>query len=123
VETLRDPEVHDFLTDLLRRGWAAQIGASVVSLAEVEAALSIPAITILQMPVAVSRALSGRAAIEHVRGRKIGVLVRGVLADLPPDTGSLGEAMATALAPDFITSAIIGVSTRRHLDELLSALA
>jgi hypothetical protein len=34
---------------------------------------------------------------------------------------SLREAISTAIAPDFVTSALIGVSTRHHLTELLSA--
>jgi aryl-alcohol dehydrogenase-like predicted oxidoreductase len=55
IETLRDPEIHDFLAELIHNGWAAQVGASVESLPEVEAALSIPALTILQMPVGVGR--------------------------------------------------------------------
>jgi hypothetical protein len=31
--------------------------------------------------------------------------------------------VSTAIAPDFITSAIIGVSTRHHLNEILSAVS
>jgi aryl-alcohol dehydrogenase-like predicted oxidoreductase len=126
LEILRNPEIHDFLGDLLRSGQAAQVGASVESLPEVEAALSMPVITILQVPLAVANVLSGTAVLEHIRRRNIGLFVREVLRR--PDTGiggtrSLRETVSAAIAPDFVTAAIIGVSTRRHLNELLSAIS
>jgi aryl-alcohol dehydrogenase-like predicted oxidoreductase len=120
LETLRDPEIHEFLAELLHRGWTAHVGASVKSLPEVEAALSIPAITILQMPLEVSNALLGTAVIEHIRKRNIGVFVREIFAGVRLGTCSPQEAISAAIAPDFVTAAIIGVSTRRHLNESLS---
>jgi aryl-alcohol dehydrogenase-like predicted oxidoreductase len=120
VETLRDPEIHDFLGELLRSGRAKYVGASVESLAEVEAALSMPLpITILQVPAAVANAFSGTAIIERIRQRKIGVFVREILASLMPGTCSPREAISAAIVPDFVTAAIVGLSTRRHLNELL----
>jgi pyridoxine 4-dehydrogenase len=123
VETLRNPEIHDFLAELLQSGRTAQVGASVESLAEVEAALSVPAIAILEVPRALADALSGTAALEQIRRRYIGVFVRGVLSGLAPGTRALRDAVSAAIAPDFIASAIIGVSTRQHLNELLSAVS
>jgi aryl-alcohol dehydrogenase-like predicted oxidoreductase len=123
LETLRNPEIHDFLSELLRSGRAAHVGASVESLPEVEAALSAPAVTILQVPLTVANALLGTAVLEHIRQRKIGVFVRDVLASLTPGSYPLREAVSMAISPDFITAAIIGVSTRHHLDELLSAIS
>jgi aryl-alcohol dehydrogenase-like predicted oxidoreductase len=123
IETLRDPEIHDFLGELLHSGRAAQVGASVQSVPEVEVALSIPATTILQVPLAVANALSRTAVIEHIRRRNIGVFVREILAGRIPDRCSVREAVSKAVAPDFVSAAIIGVSTRRHLNELLSALS
>jgi len=66
LDILSNPEIHDFLDDLLRRGQAARVGASVESLPEVEAALSISAIRILQVPLAVANMLSGTAVLEHI---------------------------------------------------------
>jgi aryl-alcohol dehydrogenase-like predicted oxidoreductase len=123
LETLRDPKIHDFLGELLHSGQAKHIGASVNSIPEVEAVLSMPPpITILQVPLAVAEALSGTALIEHIRQRNIGIFVREILASLIPGTCSPREAISAAIAPDFITAAIVGVSTRRHLDELLGSL-
>jgi aryl-alcohol dehydrogenase-like predicted oxidoreductase len=123
VETLRNPETHDFLAELLSTRQTAQVGASVASLSEVEAALSVPTITILQIPAALVDVLSGTAALERIRRRNIGVFVREVLSGLIPGCRPLREAVRTVIAPDFVTSAIIGVSTRRHLNELLSAIS
>jgi aryl-alcohol dehydrogenase-like predicted oxidoreductase len=123
LETLRNSEIHDFLSELRRRGWARHVGASVESLPEVEAALSMPTVTILQVPLSVANALSRTAALEHVRQRKIGVLVRGVLAGLVPGSHSLREAVSIALSPDYVTAAIVGVSTRHHLNQLLSVVS
>jgi aryl-alcohol dehydrogenase-like predicted oxidoreductase len=122
LETLRNPEIHLFLSELLRSGWASHVGVSVESLPEVEAAMCTPAITILQMPLSVAKALSGTTVLERIRQRKVGVFVREILAGLIPDSYSIGEAVSMATSRDFITAAIIGVSTRRHLDELLSVI-
>jgi aryl-alcohol dehydrogenase-like predicted oxidoreductase len=123
LETLRNPEIHDFLAELLDSGQAARVGASVESLAEVEAALTMPAITMLQIPVVVANELSDTVALEQIRWRKIGVFVRGVLSGSVAGARPLREAVRAAIAPDFVTAAIIGVSTRRHLNELLSAVS
>src|SRR6516162_9563271 len=48
VETLGKPEIHDFLAELLRSGKAQRVGASVDSLAALEAAVSIPAVSVIQ---------------------------------------------------------------------------
>jgi aryl-alcohol dehydrogenase-like predicted oxidoreductase len=123
VETLCDPGTRDFLAELLNTRQAAQVGASVASLSEVEAALSVPTITILQIPAALADELSGTAALEHIRRRNIGVFAREILSGLIPGSRPLREAVRAAIAPDFVTAAIIGVSTRRHLNELLSAIS
>ena len=125
-ETLSKPEIHDFLGELLRSGQAARVGASVDSLPAVEAAVSIPTITMLQVPLAVTNALAGTAILERIRQRNIGLFVREVLRR--PDNGiggtcSLHEMVSAAISPDYVTAAIIGVSTRQHLNELLSTIA
>jgi aryl-alcohol dehydrogenase-like predicted oxidoreductase len=125
TETLRKPEIHDFLGELLRSGKAAHVGASVDTFAALEAAVSIPALTILQAPMEVAKALSGTAVLDCVRRRNIGLFVRGVLRK--PDRGigetySFRDALSSAIGQDFVTAAIIGVSTRQHLNELLSSI-
>lgn len=124
AEAFAKPEIQDLLDELLHSGKAAQVGASVDSLAAVEAAASIPALTMLQAPMEVVEALSGTALAERLRQRNIGLFVREILRRPDPETGnnrSPHEALSAALAPECATAAIVGVSTRRHLRDLLSA--
>jgi aryl-alcohol dehydrogenase-like predicted oxidoreductase len=84
-----------------------------------------PVITILQVPMAVANVLSGTPTLEFIRQRGIGLFVRGVLSSADNGIGgtrSLHERVSAAIAPDFVTAAIVGVSTRPHLAELLSAI-
>ncbi len=125
AETLCKPEIHDFLDELLSSGKAGQVGASVDSFAALEAAVSIPALTMIQLPMAVADALPGTAILDSMRQRNIGLFVREILRRPVPGTEekwSPREALSLAITPDFVTSAIIGVSTRQHFDELLSSI-
>lgn len=126
ISTLRDTEIHDFLAELLRAGSATHVGVSVESIAEVEAALRIPPVTIIQLPLVVANELSGTAILQQVRERNIAIFIREILRR--PDSGirnnfSLHNVVSAAIAPEFVTAAIIGVSTRSHLNELLSVLS
>jgi aryl-alcohol dehydrogenase-like predicted oxidoreductase len=121
VDTLRDREVHDFLSDLVHTARAKYVGASVKTLPEVEAALSVPALTMLQVPVWVANMLPDNAAVEQIRQRKIAVFVREILEGVRLGKCSAREAISSAIAPDFVTAVIVGLSTRRHLNESLAA--
>ena len=123
LKTLHNPEIHDLLSEFLHSGRVTHVGASVASLLEVEAALAIPMLTILQVPVAVANALVGTVILDDIRRRNIGVFVREILTGLRPGAYPLREIVSAAIAPDFITSAIIGLSTRQHLNELLWAIS
>ena len=126
AHTLRKPEIHDFLDELLRSRKSARVGASVDSLDALEAALSIPSLTMIQAPLEVASALPGTAILGSMRQRNIGLFVREILRKAShgtDETRSPSEALSMAVSPDFVTSAIIGVSTRRHLTELLPTVA
>jgi len=125
VETLRKPEIHDFLAELLRSGKAQRVGASVDSLAPLEAAVSIPAVSMIQAPLEIVKVLPGSAILDKMRQRNVGLFVREVLRQSIAgrnDNRSPREALSAAVAPDFVTSVIVGVSTRQHLGELLSSI-
>jgi aryl-alcohol dehydrogenase-like predicted oxidoreductase len=122
-ETLRKPEIHDLLDELLRSRKAGRVGASVDSLPALEAAVSIPALTMIQAPIEVADALPETVILDRMRQRNIGLFVREILRRADHETDekrSPPEALTAAIAPDFVTAAIVGVSTRRHLAELLS---
>jgi len=63
---------------------------------------------------------------DQVRERRIALFVRGILPRASQDrnrAGAVRNALTAALAPDFVTAAIVGVSTRPHLDGLLAAVS
>jgi aryl-alcohol dehydrogenase-like predicted oxidoreductase len=122
ADTLRKPEIHDFLGEALHRRKSARVGASVDTLDALEAALSIPSLTMIEAPVEVASNLSETAILGGMRGRNIGLFVREILRKArhgSDQTRSPSEALSAAVGLDFVTSAIVGVSTRRHLSELL----
>ena len=93
---------------------------------EVEAALTIPVITMVQLPLAVATLLSETAVLELLRQRQIGLFVREILSKSDIErrgTSSIREALSEALAPEFVTASIVGVSARQHLHDLLSVLS
>jgi aryl-alcohol dehydrogenase-like predicted oxidoreductase len=125
---LRKPEIRDFLDEMLRSRKTARVGVSVDSFDALEAAVSIPSVTLIQAPLEVAIALPGTPVLDAIRHRGVGLFVRQILhkpvnaADDARPT-STAQALSAALAPEFVTSAIVGVSTRRHLAELLPAVA
>jgi aryl-alcohol dehydrogenase-like predicted oxidoreductase len=126
--TLQKAEIHDFLDEILSSRTAARVGVSVDSLDAFEAAVSIPSVTLIQAPLELVSAVRGTAVLDAIRHRGIGLFVREILRK--PGHGadearpaSAAETLRAALAPEFITSAIVGVSTRRHLADLLPAVA
>jgi aryl-alcohol dehydrogenase-like predicted oxidoreductase len=125
VDTLRQPEIAAFLAGLLQTGKARCVGVSIDSLAALEAAVAIPAISIIQAPLALVECVPGGAILEQIRNRNIGIFVREILRR-PADSGTASRppqaALAAAIAPQLVTSAIVGVSTRQHLVDLLPAV-
>jgi aryl-alcohol dehydrogenase-like predicted oxidoreductase len=124
VETLRKPDIADFLAELVRTGKARFVGVSIDSLEALEAAVALPVVSLIQAPADVADQLRGGAVLEQIRSRNIGLFVREVLrrpaaggTTIPPRA-----ALAAAIGEDFVTSAIVGVSTRQHLNDLLPAV-
>jgi aryl-alcohol dehydrogenase-like predicted oxidoreductase len=123
LETLRDPAIHDFLGELVDSGRAAHVGASVKTLAEVEAALTIGSLSMLQVPLWVAAEMPQAPFIGAIRERRIAVFVREILEGVRMGTETAAEAVAAAIAPDFVTATILGVSTRPHLADMVAAVA
>ena len=122
-EALLDPEIHELLHAFVQEGKAVNVGISVNSVQDVEAALSIPAITMLQAPVKVVEALSVGPLSEQLHQRGIALFVREILRG--PDFGkdsSPRDKLALALRHQSVAAAIVGVSTRSHLKELLPVM-
>jgi aryl-alcohol dehydrogenase-like predicted oxidoreductase len=125
-EVLASPATHELLGDLVRERKVAHVGVSATSVADVEAALAIPAVTVVQVSSTLAKAVCGTTLPDRIRDRKIGIFVREILRkpDSDPDHQiSPAEALAAALAPPFVTAAIVGVSTRAHLSDFLPGTA
>jgi aryl-alcohol dehydrogenase-like predicted oxidoreductase len=125
LPVLRHRWTADFLHEVVRDGVASHVGISADSIEEIEAALSIPAVTMLQVPLGVATAMRKLGIADQVRDRRIALFVREILSKTGGDRNrvdAVRTALAAALAPDFVTAAIVGVSTRHHLDGLLAAV-
>ena len=109
------------MAEIVHSGKAKYVGASVKTVQEVDAALSAPSLAMLQVPLWVADALPGTSAIEQIRNRKVAVFVREILEGVRLGACSPREAVSAAIAPDFVTAGIVGLSTRKHLNETLSA--
>lgn len=121
-ETLANPEIHELLQAFVQEGKAVNVGISANSVQDVEEALSIPAITMLQVPVTVAEALAAATLSERLHHRGIALFVREILRrpDFDKDSScSPREKLASALRHRSVTAAIVGISTRSHLKELL----
>jgi aryl-alcohol dehydrogenase-like predicted oxidoreductase len=125
LPVLRDPRIADFLHELSRDGTASHVGISACSIDDVEAALAIPAVTMLQVPATLATEIHRSGIADQLRDRRIALFVREILPKVGEDRNrvdAVRTALAAALAPDFVTAAIVGVSTRHHLDGLLAAV-
>jgi aryl-alcohol dehydrogenase-like predicted oxidoreductase len=126
--TLRKPEIHEFLDEMLTSRKAARVGVSVDTLDALEAAISISSLTLIQAPLEIVGAAQETPILDGLRRRGVAVFVREILRKPSRRTddsrpASPAAALSAALAPDFVTSVIVGVSTRSHLAELLQAVA
>jgi aryl-alcohol dehydrogenase-like predicted oxidoreductase len=121
--TLNDPRIHDLLADVLVTGKAAHVGAAIRTFPELEAALTISSLSMVQVPLPVANELPGAKILEEIRRRRIGVFVREILENVRLGTATPREAIKDVIAPDFVTSTILGLSTRNHLNQSLSAVS
>jgi aryl-alcohol dehydrogenase-like predicted oxidoreductase len=123
VAVLVDPAVAASLEDLEREGKVGAYGASVQTLEEVEAALGIAGLSMLQVPADVLESMDGSRLSEHLRERGIAVFVRQILqrqgSGCPP---SVDVALRAAMSRGVVTSAILGISRRKHLAKALEAI-
>jgi aryl-alcohol dehydrogenase-like predicted oxidoreductase len=122
-DSLRRPEVADFLGDVIAKGKSDYVGVSVDTFEALEAAVAIQAVGLIQAPKVVCDALQSTPVLQQIRQRNIAVFVREILHQTNPDRGgrvSPQQLFSDSIAPDFITSAIVGLSTRAHLKDFIT---
>jgi aryl-alcohol dehydrogenase-like predicted oxidoreductase len=125
TEVISSRQMHDLLQEFIRRGVASHIGVSAGSVEQAEIAMDIPAITMLQLPMKVVISLSKTQSFDRLRQRGTALLVRQILTRPgdPAVNAPPVDALTSALAAQSVTAAVVGISTRPHLQDLLKAAA
>lgn len=114
-----DPAVGAALATMRAQGKARHVGVSCDDLATLEAALAMPALTLLELPSDVIAAVGHLA--EDIRRRGIVVIAREVIRhrpDLPPV-----QAVRAGLADPMVRCALVGTTSLAHLAELAGGVA
>ena len=115
------PDVGEALATLKKAGKVRHVGISCDDLPALKAALEIPGVELLELPLdVIDQAIETRLS-DVIRKRSIGVLAREVIRLQPgvPATTALQQAASRAC----VTSVILGTSSVRHLEEAVAALA
>jgi len=115
------PDVGEALAALKKAGKVRHFGISCDDLPALKAALEIPGVELVELPLdVIDQAIEMRLS-DVIRKRSIGVLAREVIRLQPgvPATTALQQAASRAC----VTSVILGTSSVRHLEEAVAALA
>lgn len=120
ASVLADPAVAQALVRLTERSLVRFWGASVDTLAELEAAARMPGLSLLQVPYDLILAVADRPLADALRKRGVTVFAREVVR-LQPDLPAPAAAAAAAAHP-LVDGVIVGMSTRTHLRELTDSL-
>lgn len=115
------PGVGEALATLKRAGKVRHVGISCDDLPALKAALEIPGVELLELPLDVIDQAIETQLSDVIRKRSIGVLAREVIRLQPgvPATTALQQAASRAC----VTSVILGTSSVRHLEEAVASLA
>lgn len=115
------PAVGEALAGLKKAGKVRHFGISCDDLPALKAALEIPGVELLELPLDVIDQAIEMRLTDVIRKRSIGVLAREVIRLQPgiPPAKALRQAAARAT----VTSVILGTSSVRHLEEAVAALA
>jgi len=115
------PAVGEALVGLKKAGKVRHFGISCDDLPALKAALEIPGVELLELPLDVIDQAIEMRLTDVIRKRSIGVLAREVIRlqpGIPP-----AKALRLAAARATVTSVILGTSSVRHLEEAVAALA
>jgi aryl-alcohol dehydrogenase-like predicted oxidoreductase len=120
ASVLADPAVARALLRLTERSLVRFWGASVDTLAELEAAARMPGLSLLQIPYDLILAVEDQPLAGDLRERGVTVFAREVVR-LQPGRSAPAAAAAAAAHP-LVDCVIVGMSTRTHLRELTDSV-
>ncbi len=106
AEVLRQPETADVLARMVASGKALRAGAACDDLEQLEAALAMPYLDVLELPWSVLCAIAGTPQAAALDKRGITVIAREVIVQ-QPDVPA-GVAVAKAMALPFVTTTLVG---------------
>lgn len=115
------PAAGDALAALKKAGKVRHFGISCDDLPALKAALEIPGVELLELPLDVIDAAIEMRLSDVIRKRSIGVLAREVIRLQPGVPAARALQQAASRAP--VTSVILGTSSVGHLEEAVSVLA
>lgn len=119
AEDLADPAHGEALAALKAAGKARHVGISCDDVASLRAALSMPEVTLLELPVDVIDAAEAGDLGEIIRSKSIVVLAREIMRLRPELTPA--DAVRRSVADPLTACTIVGTSKRAHLEELVQA--
>ncbi|QUD86039.1 aldo/keto reductase [Phenylobacterium montanum] len=117
--TVRQPGVAEALMALKTAGKTGYFGISCDDDACLEAALAVPGLSLLQLPMDVIERAQANGMAKAIADRGIGVFAREVIR-LQPSLKPVEAVAAAAARPD-VTCVIAGTSSPHHLDALAAA--
>jgi aryl-alcohol dehydrogenase-like predicted oxidoreductase len=113
-------ETGKVLERVLSSGRALRVGVSCDNMVAFDAALVLPATSVLELPWNMIVALDGDPRVAGMQRRKVAVLAREVIV------GQRGmrpvEAIARAAASPLVTTTLVGTASPAHLAEAVAAL-
>ncbi|MFC3125979.1 aldo/keto reductase [Pseudoroseomonas globiformis] len=119
AEAIRRGETFTMLDGLVRAGKLRAWGISVDDVASAEAALAVPSVAALQIPLAVAREM--RPALEAGAAQGIGFMMREIFTGAATQPGGRAAAIhASLFFPQAM--ALVGTTSSAHLDEALGHL-
>jgi aryl-alcohol dehydrogenase-like predicted oxidoreductase len=116
AEVAGNPRIAAALAAMQAAGKLRHFGVSCDDIAALRAAMTMPGLTLLQLPLDIIGAIAGTNLLAHIADRGVAVFAREVIKGQPALTPS--AAVATAMAQPAVTNVLVGVSRRQHLDEL-----
>jgi len=124
---LANDEVIGLLAKAKSDGKIRHFGASVDSPEAIDAALKVDGLEILQVGMDLAEKLNSEAVVKRLADRPIAIFVRQVLR---PNGAAVDQgprlpcqAIPAALAIPNVTSAVIGLSSRKHLEAAIKAVS
>jgi aryl-alcohol dehydrogenase-like predicted oxidoreductase len=125
AEELRQGAPFDVLDRLVEAGKILAWGVSCDDAAAVEAALSLPSVSVVQVPLAIANAAGSEGMLAKASSRDVGIVVRELFARRPggaADPAGRHTAVAAALGVRG-AAALVGTTQPGHLDEALTSCA